>query len=289
MHLPRPHHVRFLFSLVLVSLVALPSASVASPVRDANPHGGGNQNPGVLPLGGSAFGHPYGEWAELYWQWVLAQPTSSNPQLDATGEFAGVGQSGPVWFLAGTFGSSAERNITIPSGKALFFAVQPWIFGAGTFDCEPTVPGVPCDLPTLHAAAATATDGSSVVEASIDGVPVSDAIGYRAADGGSFSITVPADNPIGVPAGTYAPQVTDGYWLLLAPLSLGAHTIQSHVVSNQFGGFEYTVIDHIQVVASAGVTAQTSTNEFWKNAGADVAPVPATRRTTWGHVKAIYR
>jgi hypothetical protein len=127
------------------------------------------------------------------------------------------------------------------------------------------------------------------VEASIDGVPVSDAISYRAADEGSFSITVPADNPIGIPAGTYAPQVTDGYWLLLAPLSLGSHTIQSHVVSNQFGGFEYTVIDHIQVVASAGVTAQTSTNEFWKNAGSDVAPAPATRRSTWGHVKAIYR
>lgn len=289
MPLSRPHHARSLFNLVLVSLMTFSSASFASPVKDANPHGGGSPNPGVLPLGASAFGHTYGEWAERYWQWVLAQPTSSNPQLDATGEFAGVGQSGPVWFLAGTFGSSAERNITVPSGKALFFAVQPWIFGAGTFDCEPTVPGVPCDVPTLHAAAATATDGSSVVEASIDGVPVNDARGYRAADEGSFSITVPADNPIGIPAGTYNPQVVDGYWLLLAPLTVGSHTIQAHVVSNQFGGFEYTLTDHVQVVASNGMTAQQSTNEFWKNAGANVAPAPAISRTTWGQVKAIYR
>ena len=182
-----------------------------------------------------------------------------------------------------------ERNITIPSGKGLFFAVQPWIFGAGTFDCEPTVPGVPCDLPTLHAAAATATDESSVVETSIDGVPVSDARSYRAADEGSFTITVPADNVIGIPAGTYGPQVTDGYWLLLAPLSPGSHTITAHVVTSANGGFEYTITDHISVVASHGVTAQTSTTEFWKSAGADVATAPATRHSTWGSVKAIYR
>src|SRR5262245_55464757 len=277
----RPHHARFFFALALalVSLVNLASPCFAGPVKDANSNGSGSNNAGVLPLGSSAFGRTYAQWAELYWQWVLAQPTPSNPQLDATGAFAGDGQSGPVWFLAGTFGNSVERSITLPSGKALFFAVQPWIFGAGTFDCEPTVPGVPCDLPTLHAAAATATDGSSVVEASIDGVPVSGARGYRAADGGSFSITVPADNPIGIPAGTYSPQVVDCYGLFLAPLTIGSHTIQSHVVSNQFGGFEYTVIDHIQVVPSLGVTTQTSTTEFWKGAGADVAPAPTVRHS----------
>ena len=167
--------------------------------------------------------------------------------------------------------------------------MQPWIFGAGTFDCEPTVPGVPCDVPTLHAAAAVATAGSSVVEASIDGVPVNNASSYQAADEGSFSITLPADNPIGIPAGTYSPQVVDGYWLLLAPLSLGSHTITAHIVSNQFGGFEYTLTDHIQVVAASGITAQTSTSEFWKSAGADVAHAPTISRTTWGQVKSIYR
>jgi len=268
----------------------LPSGSLASPLKDASPHGGGgSNNPGVLPLGSSAFGHTYEEWAERYWQWVFVQPTATNPQLDATGAFAGVGQSGPVWFVAGTFGNSVERSFQVPSGKALFFAVQPWIFGAGTFDCEPSVPGVPCDLPTLHAAAALAADGSSLVEASIDGVPVNDARGYRAADEGSFSITLPADNVVGIPAGTYSPQVVDGYWLLLAPLAVGSHTIQCHVVSNQLGGLDYTILDHIQVVAPAHVTVQMSTNEFWKSAGADVVAAPAARHSTWGQVKAIYR
>ena len=288
MHAHRQHLAPFTFVLVITALLALPPASHAGPQRDDGSERS-NRNPGILAPGGRAFGLAYGEWAERYWQWVLAQPTPTNPQLDATGEFAGVGQSGPVWFLAGTFGNSAERDITIPSGKALFFAVQPWIFGAGTFDCEPTVPGVPCDVPTLHAAAATATDGSSVVEASIDGEPVSGMLGYRAADEGSFSITVPADNPIGVPAGTYSPQVVDGYWLLLAPLRVGDHTITAHIVSNQFGGFEYTLVDHLHVVPAPGAPEGLSAGDFWKSAGTDVVPAPVARRASWGSVKALYR
>jgi len=60
-------------------------------------------------------------------------------------------------------------------------------------------------------------------------------------------------------------------------------------VSSANGGFEYTLTDHISVVASHGVAAETSTTEFWKSAGADVAPAPSIRHSTWGHVKAIYR
>ena len=42
---------------------------------------------------------------------------------DTTGEFASLGQSGPVWFLAGTFGSTVTRTVTIPAGKTLFFPI----------------------------------------------------------------------------------------------------------------------------------------------------------------------
>jgi len=44
-----------------------------------------------------------------------------NPLLDQTGANAAIGQSGPVWFLAGTTGGTAERAITVPAGKSLFF------------------------------------------------------------------------------------------------------------------------------------------------------------------------
>ena len=145
----RQHLARIIVALTLVAFVSLPSISSAGPVKEGGsgrvPH-----NSGILPPGASAFGHTYGEWTALYWQWVLAQPTPTNPQLDPTGAFAGVAQSGPVWFLAGTFGSSVERNITIPAGKAIFFTVQPWIFGSGVGDCAPTKPCPPDFAPTRH-------------------------------------------------------------------------------------------------------------------------------------------
>ena len=54
----------------------------------------------------------------------MAIPAEQNPILDTTGEFAAVGQSGQVWFLAGSFGSDpVSRTVTVPSGKALFVPI----------------------------------------------------------------------------------------------------------------------------------------------------------------------
>ena len=81
-------------------------------------------NPGALPPQSLPYGHTYGEWAALWWQWALGIPESMNPVEDTTGQFAGVGQQGPVWFLGGTFGNSVERGITVPRGKAIFMPVN---------------------------------------------------------------------------------------------------------------------------------------------------------------------
>src|SRR5574341_1319356 len=67
----------------------------------------GNPNPGVLPPRATAYGMTYGEWSARWWQWGLGQPAATNPIDDPTGAFCDVGQSGPVWFLAGTFGGAA--------------------------------------------------------------------------------------------------------------------------------------------------------------------------------------
>lgn len=284
-----PYLARALAVMFLLAVALPPTTSIAAPLRTGHTGGGGgNQNPGILPIGSSAYGKSYGDWSALYWQWALGQPASCNPQLDATGACVSVGQSGNVWFLAGTGGQSAERNITIPAGKALFFPVHQWIFGASVYDCDPSVPGVPCDVPTLRSAAAGAVAAASTVEAWIDGVPVEDIRTYRATSPNSFSITMVANDVIpGIPAGTYAPHVSDGYWLLLAPLSVGTHTVMDHVVSDI--GFEYTLTDHITVVPASGATAALTAEEFWKSAGADVAAVSAAKRTSWGRVKSMYR
>ena len=124
-----------------------------------------------------------------------------------------------------------------------------WIFGAAVYDCEPTVPGVPCVVCDLQVSAATNTEAADVLEVSIDGVSVKNVRRYRAASPGPFSIVYPENSILGEPAGTYFPQVTNGYWLMLAPLAKGTHEIRIHVSAPEtiYGSIEYDVIHHINV------------------------------------------
>lgn len=181
----------------------------------------------------------------------MSIPADRNPLTDSTGEFAGEGQSGPVWFVAGTFGNSAERSFTVPAGKTIFMPVFNCIFGAGVFDCDPTVPGVPCVVCDLQDTAAENTEAIEVLDVTIDGQPLKDVRQYRASSPGAFSIEYPENSLVGVPAGTYFPQVADGYWLMLAPLEKGVHEIVVKVRGETpyFGLVEYEITHNITVTA----------------------------------------
>jgi hypothetical protein len=118
--------------------IALLAAALLSP-RPAS-QAAGNQNPRVAPINSAAMGKTYAQWAAAWWQWALKAPLAINPEEDTTGQFAGVGQSGPVWFLGGTFGdlpSPVVRSFEVPAGKALMVPVYFWIFGACAGDCNP--------------------------------------------------------------------------------------------------------------------------------------------------------
>jgi hypothetical protein len=54
-------------------------------------------------------------------RWVNAQPWTEGAIADTTGEKCGLGQNGPIWYLAGTSGGPAVRECDIPAGKQLFF------------------------------------------------------------------------------------------------------------------------------------------------------------------------
>jgi hypothetical protein len=179
----------------------------------------------------------------------LSIPADRNPIADETGAFCGEAQSGHVWFLAGTFGSSVERSCTIPTGKFIFMPIFNWIFGAGVFDCEPTVPGVPCDVAALRDAGAANTEAAEILEVKIDNVPVQNVRGYRAFSPEAFSITYPENSVVGVDAGTYFPQIADGYWLMLTPFSKGEHLIEVSVRAPDtiFGLLEFTVVYRLTV------------------------------------------
>ena len=69
-------------------------------------------------------GRPYVNYGQLtaeWWEWILEQPLTGNPNLDPTGADAGNGQPrDDVFFIAGTFGESATRAFTVPAATALF-------------------------------------------------------------------------------------------------------------------------------------------------------------------------
>jgi hypothetical protein len=204
--------------VLLLAALALPAASAAT-IRQ----------PLIVPPVGKLYDHLSVAW----WQYVLAQPTDNNPLFDQTGAGCRTGQRGPVFFLVGTTSGTATRDeCTAPAGRLLFFPV------VNAFDVHVAPDGL--DTPELVWEDFTEALGFRVdsMHASVDGVPVRNldpaSSPYRGCAGpaslapgcaGPFSLTFPADNLFDLPAGTYSPAVADGFYLLLAPLRPGVHTI----------------------------------------------------------------
>jgi hypothetical protein len=216
--------------VIVISIVLIGAATITGAQA--------GEQPQAFPLDDSPYGNTYGEWSARWWQWLTTIPAASNPNFDLTGANCAVGQVGPVWFLAGTFSSAPPkitRSCTIPHGKALLFTPLTQLDGAGAFDCDPSVPGVPCDLNALRALAAAAEDNPVKLEASLDGSPLAHLSDHRV-QSPVFLITYPTGAIFGLPAGTNTPNLADGYWVLLSPLSPGKHTIHFEAVSSAASG-----------------------------------------------------
>lgn len=62
------------------------------------------------------------DWSRAWWQWAGSFSSQESPIADRTGELCGEKQKGPVWFLAGTYGTlRTVRTCRVPKGKHLFF------------------------------------------------------------------------------------------------------------------------------------------------------------------------
>jgi len=216
----------------------VPSGAFALP-QAANP------NPGILPPNSHPHGATYGEWAARWWQWALSIPADKSPFADPTGDHCGEGQAGSVWYLVPLAGPvQAVGHCEMPAGKSIFMPVWWVLFGAVAGDCEPSNPGVPCDVSALQAAAASLVESATTLDVLIDGVRVQDIVGYRAKSPGGFSIKLPENPVLSLPPGTYSPQVADGYWLMLTPLTPGKHDIEVHVIA---AGFDGKMLTHVKV------------------------------------------
>jgi hypothetical protein len=206
-------------------------------------------NPSVYPPCSS-----YGEWTAKWWEWALSIPLAVNPAFDPTGVNCGRGQAGPVWFMPPRFFTNPpipfeNWTCTIPRGVSLLLNAS-WnsASGAGLGDCRspgwgnPPAGALPCDSKNETSVGDLLKANKAIVDllvqnlglpaGSIDGVLVQHLELYRF-QSPVFSYKIPDDNILAflfqfpIPAGTYAPAVSDGYWLLFKPLSPGTHKLQS--------------------------------------------------------------
>ena len=197
------------FLMVVLAATGAALVGAAPPVQDPKVK--------VYDPGSTPYGMSYAEWNEAWWHWALSFPLDESPVTDETGDLAGLGQSGPVWFLAGSFGGSVERTVTIPKDKALLIPIVNLI---GVFFPEP---GETPPTEEEFRAQADFVIGFGVShECTIDGVEIGDLGDFRAQTG-LFAVTVPEGGLF--PAGTYEPAIADGFYIMIKPLKPGSHTI----------------------------------------------------------------
>jgi hypothetical protein len=216
----------------LIALVFL--LQVTPALADSNP------NPGVLPPQSHPFGKTYGEWNASWWQWFFSVPASENPGLATSSAVdCRVGQSGNVWFLAGSYQSSGSftRSCTIPAGKAL---VIPVLNANEDNVCNNGQNGnlPPQTVDQLYALAKSLVIPATNLHASIDDHSFTNLESYRAISPvfsytfpssednvykAVFGITLPGDC---WPSLTVTPAVADGFYIIVPPLSAGSHRIE---------------------------------------------------------------
>ena len=182
------------------------------------------KNCGVVPLCSKVQGKSYEDWSAKWWQWALALPNSVNPIEDLDGSFQAQGQSGKVWFLAGTSGFEAERTVRVPRDKAIFFPIvnNIWVTLPDMGDSPFSMAGAE------QAARAAINTVADTLECEVDGKALKNTADYRVKSP-VFDAYLPIDAwgfaPYIDHAGNYPDCVSDGYWIMLEPLSIGKHTI----------------------------------------------------------------
>jgi len=201
------------FTRALVPVLAVAAILALGSVSSARAGG----NPGVLPPQSHPYGASYADWSAAYWQWLFALPADNNPGIDSPDFDVTDGQSGHVWFLTGPFGT-IERSVTIPAGTSLFVALVN--VEASSLE-EPPFYG-PTASDQLAIASGFA-DYITDLSLTVDGKTLGNIGDYRVTSP-QFSFTAPTPWIFGATGGA-GTSVGVGYFVMLAPLPAGTHTI----------------------------------------------------------------
>ncbi len=230
-----PPAAMFASALALLVLITAPTASAAGDQVNGDP-----ATPRV-------YGQTIGNWGQIWWQWALNFPEATNPMLQDGAVDCSVGQSGKVWFLAGNLGGTSVRSCTVDKNRALFF---PLLNGLAW---------MPEDCSTVSACRGLVSevliDGAVNLTCTVDGTPCVFKSQIVRAQSDPRDISFPPDS-IAVTDWGYAPgprpaSISDGYWVMLDPLSPGLHTIR--FTSERFTTDGGTSLFHLDVTYNLSV------------------------------------
>jgi hypothetical protein len=212
-----------LLCLAAVAILAMTVAPAEAKKRNANPR--------VIPPQAMPYGLSYGDWGARWMQWLATTPV---PYGEGTGSNSGEGQSGPVWFVGvnqyltgfeeGPEGydvvGTADWTITMPAGKAVFVPVRQFFTSAP--------PGSMTEA-ELRAENEVSVDHVSELAASVDGRPLGNLFAYRGVSS-LISVCFVEGDLWGFGPTPCEDAVTDGFWVMLAPLPVGHHVVHTHSV-----------------------------------------------------------
>lgn len=202
-------------------------------------------HPNVVDADEAPFGTSLGGWAAAWWQWALSFPAEHSPLFDDTCANADLGQSGPVYFLAGAFSTyPVSRNITVPAGKALFFPVVNSEYD--NFTCFD--PNTELTVLEMRELIGGGLDGALNLSCKVNGHSVGNIKRNFRVTTPSMSLIPTADGLCtDEPAGVPIPAVADGYYVMLKNLHSGNYTIRFGGDVPDFGVHQ-DITYHVHVV-----------------------------------------
>ena len=162
----------------------------------------------LIPPAKAIAGASQEEWSKRWWHWALSFDDEDSPVADPDGRLCASGQSGPVWFLAGSYGSARTvRSCRIPAGRTLFFPLVNIIAFPPDDEREACA--------SLMLRAETLTEAPAALVLEFNGKRFSGLEAHRQATRGCFLVAADDD----------APAAANGYYVALGPLKRGRYTL----------------------------------------------------------------
>jgi hypothetical protein len=159
-------------------------------------------------------GQPVSDYTKTWWQWTYTMPKDKSPVRDVTGKYCHVGQRGNVWFLAGGYGTSKiKRTCVVPEGKYIFFPVINMVYWPrykGSMTCDAAIES-----------AALNNDKAIDIEVNLDSTSAWNPANTRIRPDSCFDLLGLLPKELNAPK--VYPAASDGYWVMLKPLSKGKH------------------------------------------------------------------